>query len=148
MQGSDQSYVRGFPEVQSALVLAVAFETGLHELNSLFAVSVASFRIPENHRSLMLRIEPETAGTWSLIEVPLHLLMLYPHRLNREKITATQDDVERLAAIGGARIDNPSRRPCFGIWIKLCVSWNPSGLRRLFYCVRCNSNREKRGSDD
>jgi len=31
MQGSDQSYVRGFPEVQSALVLAVAFETGLHE---------------------------------------------------------------------------------------------------------------------
>jgi hypothetical protein len=66
-------------------------ELRLRELNSFFAVSVAGFSIMDKHLHLRLRIEPEIANAWSPVEIAQHWLTLYPPRVNRQRVTATQE---------------------------------------------------------
>jgi hypothetical protein len=70
----------------------------LRELDSLFAISVAGFSVMDNHLHLLVRIDPEVADSWTPIQVVQRWLTLYPPRVNREPITPTQEDLERLAA--------------------------------------------------
>lgn len=73
-------------------------ETRLHELNSIFAVSVAGFSIMDNHLHLLLRIEPDTAAQWSPTEVARRWLTLFPPRVKRQKVDASPEDIQRMAA--------------------------------------------------
>ena len=72
-------------------------ESRLRELDSIFAVSVAGYSFMDNHLHLLLRIEPDIAKSWSPVEVARRWLTLYPPRVNRKKVVASQEDIERLA---------------------------------------------------
>ncbi len=47
---------------------------------------------------IALRIEPEIANAWSPVEVAERWLTLYPPRVNRKRVTATQEAIAREAA--------------------------------------------------
>lgn len=112
-------------------------ESRLHELNSIFAVSVAGFSILDNHLHLLLRIEPEIAKAWSPLEVARRWLTLYPPRVNRKKVAATKSDIERLAADTDWVEDKRVRLATLG-WFMKCLK---EPLARL-----ANRDENRRGT--
>ncbi len=70
----------------------------LKELESIFAISVAGFSVMDNHLHLLLRIDSETAQSWTPLEVATKWLELYPPRINRKRVTPTFEMIELYAA--------------------------------------------------
>ena len=66
-------------------------ENRLKELDAIFAVSVGGFSIMDNHLHLLLRVDPETARSWSAEDVVRRWFQLYPPRgADRQPLSAAK----------------------------------------------------------
>lgn len=66
-------------------------EDRLGEVTKIFAVSVGSFAILDNHFHFLLRLDPAVAESWSAEEVVVRWATLHPPRLKRKAIAITPE---------------------------------------------------------
>lgn len=72
----------------------------LREVSDVFAISVSSFAIMDNHLHFLLRLDPDIADKWTAEEVVQRWAKLHPPKEKRKSIEITAEWIAKAAADG------------------------------------------------
>ncbi len=91
-------------------------EDKIHELGKLFAVSVYSYAIMDNHYHIVLAVEPARARRWTDEEVAERWLKVCPGRKPRKPDPASDDTRKAELLADPARLSEMRSRLCSLSW--------------------------------
>jgi hypothetical protein len=99
----------------------VWIESRLEELAEIFAVSVAGFSILDNHLHVLVRLDPDIAGSWSDEDVVRRWGRLFPPRDKARRPLAVSDEWVQGHLLNAAWITRARQRLQSLSWFMKCL---------------------------
>src|SRR6185437_9016313 len=96
-------------------------ESRLRELAEIFAVSVAGFSVMDNHLHVLVRLDPETAATWSDDDVVRRWGRLFPPRDKARRPLPVSDDCVQGHLLNPAWVAKARERLQSLSWFMKCL---------------------------